>query len=196
MGDRSHTCQCARTVPGVSTSWIFKAVQFGKLLTAATVRELQPGPPDGKSIVYGEVECESTHSCAIHRIDLATGKVGTLPDSDGLMTARWSPDGRFIAALNPEQSQVMLFDVKSEKWRKLADAITGPDLSWSADSNYLYANAPGNDARIVRIRISDGSRKTMFEFHSQDKFDLADSEDTAIRRGARQLYNFASPSPI
>ena len=135
----------------------------------------QPGPPDGKSIIYGEVECESTHSCAIHRIDLATGKVGTLPDSDGFMTARWSPNGPFIAALNPEQSQVMLFDVKSEKWRKLADAITGPDLSWSADSNYLYANIPGTDAQIVRIRIEDGSRKTMFEFRSQDKFDLADS---------------------
>jgi hypothetical protein len=39
--------------------------------------------------------------------------------------------------MNNEQNQVMLFDVKAEKWRKLADAIPGPDLSWSADSNYL-----------------------------------------------------------
>jgi Tol biopolymer transport system component len=155
-------------------------LQSGATREAAQSSDSQGAPtwsPDGRSIVYGEVECESTHSCAIHRIDLATGKVGTLPDSDGLMTARWSPDGRFIAAMNREKNQVMLFDLKSEKWRKLADAIPGPDLSWSADSKYLYANIPGTDARIVRIRISDGSRETMFEFHSQDKFDLADSED-------------------
>jgi Tol biopolymer transport system component len=155
-------------------------LQSGAIREAAHSGDSQGAPtwsPDGKSIVYGEVECESTHSCAIHRIDLATGKVGTLPDSDGLMTARWSPDGRFITARNPEQNEVMLFDAKSEQWRKLADAIPGPDLSWSADSKFLYANIPGRDARIVRIRISDGSEETMFEFHSQDKFDLADSED-------------------
>ena len=155
-------------------------LQSGAIREAAHSGVSQGAPTwsqDGKSIVYGEVECESTHSCAIHRIDLATGKVGTLPDSDGLTTARWSPDGRFIAARNAEQSQVMLFDAKSAQWRKLADAIPGPDLSWSADSKYLYANIPGNDARIVRIRISDGSQETVFEYHSQDKFDMADSED-------------------
>ncbi len=155
-------------------------LQSGATREASHSDDSQGAPtwsPDGKSIVYGEVECESTNSCAIHRIDLATGKVGTLPDSDGFMTARWSPDGRFIAALDPAHNQVMLFDVKSEKWRKLADSITGPDMSWSADSNYLYANIPGTDARIVRIRILNGSMETMFEFHSQDKFDLADSED-------------------
>jgi dipeptidyl aminopeptidase/acylaminoacyl peptidase len=162
--------------------WRIRVVdlQKGTSREASQGDDSQGGPtwsPDGKSIAYGEVECESTHSCAIHRIDLDTGKVRTLPDSDGLRTARWSPDGRFIAAMNHEQDQVVLFDVKAEKWRKLADAIPGPDLSWSADSNYLYANIPGTDARIVRIRIADGSKETMFEFHSQDKFDLADSED-------------------
>jgi WD40 repeat protein len=156
-------------------------LQNGTIREASQSDDSQGAPTwssDGKSIAYGEVECAKARSCSIHRIDLATGKVGTLPDSGGLTTARWSPDGRFIAAMNPELNQVMLFDVRSEKWRRLADGIPGPDLSWSADSNYLYANIPGTGARIVRIRISDGSRKTMFEFQSQDKFDLADSEDT------------------
>jgi Tol biopolymer transport system component len=163
--------------------WRIRVVdlQNGTIREASQGDDRQGAPtwsPDGKFIAYGEVECLKARSCSVHRIDLATGEVGTLPDSDGLMTARWSPDGRFIAAMNQEQNKVMLFDVKAGKWRKLADAIPGPDLSWSADSNYLYANIPGTDARIVRIRISDGSRETMFEFRSQDKFDLADSEDT------------------
>jgi WD40 repeat protein len=163
--------------------WRIRVVdlQNGAIREASQGDDSQGAPtwsPDGKFIAYGEVECLKARSCSIHRIDLAAGKVGTLPGSEGLMTARWSPDGRFIAAMNQEQNKVMLFNVRTEKWRELADAIPGPDLSWSADSNDLYANIPGTDARIVRIRISDGSRETMFEFRSQDKFDLADSEDT------------------
>ncbi len=163
--------------------WRIRVVdlQNGAIREASQGDDSQGAPtwsPDGKFIAFGEVECLKARSCSIHRIDLATGKVGTLPGSEGLMTARWSPDGRFIAAMNQEQNKVMLFDVRSEKWRKLADAIPGPDLSWSADSNYLYANVPGTAAQIVRVRISDGSRETMFQFRSQDKFDLADSEDT------------------
>ena len=132
---------------------------------------------DGRFISYGNVECEGTGSCAIHRINLATGSVQTLPDSDGLFTARWSPNGRFIAALHLERHQLMLFDVGAGKWRKLADEIDGTDLSWSGDSNYLYTNIAGNDARIVRIRIADGHQEKVLDFPSQDSFNIADSGD-------------------
>jgi WD40 repeat protein len=132
---------------------------------------------DGRFLAYGGVECEHTLTCAIHRIDVATGKVQTLPGSAGLYTARWSPDGRYIAALHMEKHQLMLFDVKAEKWHKLADAIFQNDLSWSADSKYVYANIPGTDARIVRIRVVDGHQETALDLRSQDKFNLTELED-------------------
>ena len=107
----------------------------------------------------------------------------TLPDSEGLFTARWSPDGRFIAALHLERHQLLLFDVKVGKWHQLADAINSTDLSWGSDSKYLYANIPGADARIVRIRVADGHQETVLDLRSQDKFDLAEKEDLQFSVG-------------
>jgi hypothetical protein len=70
----------------------------------------------------------------------------------------------------------MLFDVKSEKWRKLADAVNETDLNWSPHSNYLYFTVPG-EARFVRIRVADGQQETIMSIRAQDDFNLAESED-------------------
>jgi dipeptidyl aminopeptidase/acylaminoacyl peptidase len=160
-------------------------VETGKARVASEGDDSQGAPtwsPNGRFISYGRVNCEDTHSCAIRRIDLATGKVQTLPDSDGLFTARWSPDGRFIAALHLEQHQSMLFDVKAGKWHKLADGINGTDLDWSTDSKYLYVDFPG-EARIVRIRIADGHQETVLDIRTQDSFNLAETEDLQFSVG-------------
>jgi len=133
--------------------------------------------PDGRFLVYGTVQCQPSHSCVIRRIDLSTGKVQTLPGSEGLFTARWSPDGRWIAAMRLEQHQVFLFDVQTSRWHKLADAMEGTDLSWSADSRYLYTNFGGPNARIERIRATDGQRETVADLHSQNMFNLAEVGD-------------------
>jgi len=74
--------------------------------------------PDGRSLSYGNVLCLAEHTCAIHTIDLASGKIATLPDSQGLATARWSPDGRHIAALKPAQNELCVFDLDRRKWRR------------------------------------------------------------------------------
>jgi dipeptidyl aminopeptidase/acylaminoacyl peptidase len=154
-------------------------LESGKAREASGGDDGQGAPtwsPDGRFISYGNVECEGTHSCAIHRIDLASGKVHTLPDSDGLFTARWSPDGRFIAALHLEQHQLMLFDAKGEKWHKLADGINGNDLDWSPDSKYLFVDFPG-EARIARFHTADGRQDTVLDLRSQDDFNLAETDD-------------------
>lgn len=136
--------------------------------------------PDGRFLVYGNVLCQPTHSCGIHRIDLSTGEVQMLPGSEGLFTARWSPDGRSIAALQPERHQVFLFDMATRKWRKLADAVDGTDMNWSADSKYVYVDIPGASARIVRIRAADGIWETAADLQSQDMFDLTEVDDLSF----------------
>ena len=57
------------------------------------------------------------------------------------------------------------------------DSIDGNDLSWSADSKYLYTNIRGTNARIVRIRTADGQQTTVLNLRSQDQFDLAENDD-------------------
>jgi Tol biopolymer transport system component len=165
-----------------NSGWRIYLLQLdnGAMREASEGNDSQGAPtwsPDGRFLAYGNVECEHTQACAIHRIDLATGKVQTLPDSDGLFTARWSPDGRSIAAFHLARHQLFLFDVKAEKWHKLMDSIDGNDLSWSADSKYLYTNIRGTNARIVRIRTADGQQTTVLNLRSQDQFDLAENDD-------------------
>ncbi len=133
--------------------------------------------PDGKFLVYGNVECMATQTCAIRRIDLATGRVQTLPGSDGLATARWSPDGRYVAALQPELHQLFLFDMRTQQWRKLADAIDGNDLNWSNDSRFIYASCLGGHSRIVRIPLVGGKVETVVDLRSRNTSNLSEIGD-------------------
>jgi Tol biopolymer transport system component len=117
--------------------------------------------PDGKELVYGNVECEKTQNCWIRRINLATRTVEILPDSHGLRTARWSPDGKYIAALRFQSRELALFDVAKQRWRMLADSINGDNICWSSDSQYVYADSPRAEKPIIeRVRIKDGERTT------------------------------------
>jgi Tol biopolymer transport system component len=111
---------------------------------------------DGKWLAYGNVRCQEAGTCAIHRIELASGKDFTLTGSEGLETARWSPNGKFIAALQPERHEVYVFDLSTLKWRKLAEGINGNDLTWSGDSRSLYASRTvGDKPEIVQIQLVD-----------------------------------------
>jgi Tol biopolymer transport system component len=96
--------------------------------------------PDGQRIAYGNVLCQLAGTCAIHLIHLADRSVETLPGSEGARTARWSPDGKYIAALHADAHEVRLFDVQQRRWITLADSIAGDDMAWSRDSRYVYVN--------------------------------------------------------
>jgi Tol biopolymer transport system component len=115
--------------------------------------------PDGKELVYGNVDCEKTQNCWIRRIDLATRKERIVSGSNGLRTARWSPDGKYIAALRFQTCELMLYDVARDRWRVLADSVNGDNISWSSDAQYVYADSPRSAMPVIeRVRIKDGQR--------------------------------------
>jgi dipeptidyl aminopeptidase/acylaminoacyl peptidase len=123
--------------------------------------------PDGKHLVYGNVDCQVEETCAIHRIDLESGKVTTLPGSQGLGTARWSPDGQHISALNPAQHKLLVFDVGKRKWRVLAEKINGNDVSWSSDSRFVYTKSSmSGHSEILRVDVSSGAVQTVLNLDS------------------------------
>jgi Tol biopolymer transport system component len=126
--------------------------------------------PDGRFLLYGNVLCQEERTCAIHKIDLASGKITTLPESQGLATARWSPNGRHVAALNPVQHELYVFDLDSQRWRKLADGINGNDVSWSSDSQYIYTKSSMNgQTEILRVAVGGGSVQTVLNLNSFSK---------------------------
>jgi len=87
-------------------------------------------------------------------MDLKTRKVTTLAGSDGFYSPRWSPDGRYIAALRAGPETLMLFDFYTQKWVELGQIGVGFP-SWSSDSKYIYFDSQGEDRAFYRVRISD-----------------------------------------
>ena len=113
--------------------------------------------PDGNSLVFGTF---SVPNMPIYTIELQSKRVSTLPGSTGLFSPRWSPDGRYIAAIRTEPPRrLMIFDFETQKWTE----AFGPEVGypwWSREGKYIYFQAIGNPAqvahdRIVRLRLSD-----------------------------------------
>ena len=137
------------------------ATEGGPAREASQGEDNQGAPtwlPDAKHLAYGNVHCQEERGCAIHVIDLASGKATTIPGSEGLGTARCSPDGRYLAALNPTEHTLVIFDHRSPKWRTLSGSIDGNDVSWSADSRWVYSRTSvRGQPEIVRVAAEGGA---------------------------------------
>jgi len=126
--------------------------------------------PDGRRLVYGRVFCQEEKTCAIGEIDLETGQQTVVQGSEGLSTARWSPDGKYIAALRAASFQVFLLDRRIGQWRKLADGVNGNDLAWAPDSKAIYASKPGGDRpEVMRISLPGGKAEPAVDLTSFSK---------------------------
>jgi Tol biopolymer transport system component/DNA-binding winged helix-turn-helix (wHTH) protein len=141
--------------------------------------------PDGRQIVFGRVPAlmgETAESKAIYLFDIATGKSTILPGSQGLFSPRWSPDGRYIAALSLDMTRLMLFDTSTSTWQLLT-AQSAADPVWSRDSKSLFFHTYVQKSQtIYRITVPGGKVE-----HVADLEDLhfADAVD----------YQFAGLTP-
>jgi Tol biopolymer transport system component/DNA-binding winged helix-turn-helix (wHTH) protein len=118
--------------------------------------------PDGKSVVFGELLHRKPNSqMAIHLLNLTTHQLTTLPGSQGLWSARWSPDGRYIAAASSNQERnfpsLWLYDVKTRKWSLMAKVSGINEPAWTSTSDYIYFGTPlsPTDPGLYRVRVRD-----------------------------------------
>lgn len=120
--------------------------------------------PDGKTITYGRINCDGDNSCGILVLDLETGHTRLLSASETLRTARWSPDGKYIAALQRDGRAAYLFNLSERRWFKLTDNVGGDDISWSKDSKALYLSCLVHEKpSIDKVKILDRSRSTVVD---------------------------------
>jgi hypothetical protein len=99
------------------------------------------------------------HGVAVHErhlelIDFATKGVGTL--GDGYSEASWSPDGRWIAALEWAKQRTVLLDGRDFSRR----AVLGDsEVRWSPDSRFLLRVRPcrfSDSGTIEALEIASG----------------------------------------
>jgi serine/threonine protein kinase len=88
-------------------------------------------------------------------VDLPSGKVSIVPDSQGTGGPWFAAQDTLVAATE-DSKKLVLFDLKTSKWSELA---TSPDefQAWqpSPDGKYLYCTTGGADPKALRIRIAD-----------------------------------------
>jgi Tol biopolymer transport system component len=128
----------------------------GGTLKQLSNRENLPGfdpawSADGNSLALGG---PAGAGVPIRVLNLTTNQVSVLPGSVGLYSPRWSPDGRYIAALSADSARLLLFNVQSLSWTQLAKENIG-NPTWSRDSDYIYFDTLGADQAFFRVRLRD-----------------------------------------
>lgn len=128
--------------------------------------------PDAGRLMFGEFNRDQ-NGLKIRIINFKTHKITTIPGSDGLFSPRWSPNGRYIAALSPKGTDLMLFDFKTRKWttwlKEPAGSVSYP--LWSEDSRSLYFDdlVTGSEA-IRRVQVGRSEAELVFELGSLERY--------------------------
>jgi Tol biopolymer transport system component/DNA-binding winged helix-turn-helix (wHTH) protein len=109
--------------------------------------------PDGESLIFGSKTDSSIFG--IYRLDLRTRKPRMLPGSEGFFSPRWSPDGRYVAAMPIGAKALVVFDFTTQRWAQLFDQPASFPY-WSRDTRFIYFRRwVKGDPAIYRLRMSD-----------------------------------------
>ena len=114
---------------------------------------------DGKQIVYGrepDLMGKDKGQRQLYILDIDAKKTQALAGSTGLFSPRWSPNGKWIAALSLDQKRLMLYNVSTRVWSALAES-SAADPVWSRDSRSLYVHAfLADEQPLLRIAVPSG----------------------------------------
>jgi Tol biopolymer transport system component len=113
--------------------------------------------PTGDRIAFGGVDvthADDPSKFAIRILDLKSGRLTTLPGSAGLFSPRWSPDGRFMAAINADSELTVLNLGGADAFILNSPRAGFP--SWSRRGDFIYFQDRTNSvapAQILRLRV-------------------------------------------
>jgi Tol biopolymer transport system component len=155
--------------------------------------------PDSAQIAFGgmtQPAIRTSSQLVIHILSLKTGQMSQVPGSEGLWTARWSPDGRYIAALTQDSCNLILLDLRTTRWVKLATMAKIPDVVWSRHEEAIYFNGEeaAGERAIFRVKIPGGQLERLASLAGRSESDwlgLAPDDSPLIARHTETLEIYA-----
>jgi Tol biopolymer transport system component/DNA-binding winged helix-turn-helix (wHTH) protein len=115
--------------------------------------------PDGYRIVVAMYNPKTQPLQALYTFEPTTGIYKALPDSNRLSEPRWSPDGRYIAALDETKRGLVIYDVRKGKWFPLVTGGLLGSLQWTQDASAIYFQDQLEEEESVYL-ANIGTRQT------------------------------------
>jgi DNA-binding winged helix-turn-helix (wHTH) protein/Tol biopolymer transport system component len=101
--------------------------------------------------------CSATSFEGLETINLRTAKTTLIPDSREMGGPFWPSNDILVApTLKPGEEGFLAFDFKTQKWSLLVRGIFQHWMT-SIDGKYLYLMTGGDDPKILRVRLSNGT---------------------------------------
>jgi Tol biopolymer transport system component/DNA-binding winged helix-turn-helix (wHTH) protein len=94
--------------------------------------------PDGYRMVISMRNQKARAKYELYTLEPTTGTLKEIADSSGLTEPRWSPDGRYIAAVDETKHTLFLYDFRKGDWSLLASGGLLESLHWARDSSSIY----------------------------------------------------------
>jgi DNA-binding winged helix-turn-helix (wHTH) protein/Tol biopolymer transport system component len=120
--------------------------------------------PEGAKVVFQRGFIDAPEKLDLRIVDLKTRQVTVVPGSAGKWSPRWSPNGRYIAALiYPQVNHLPVFDLKLQRW--FDNSVNG-DVEFPAfshDSRYIYFTRMGPDESVFRIPVTGGKEERVVD---------------------------------
>jgi Tol biopolymer transport system component len=94
---------------------------------------------DGQTIAFAHNAVLVDGKSYIGMLNVKSREISRLAGPEGIQTPRWSPDGRYIAALADNKRVLTLYDIKSREWTTLLRREEPfSSITWSHDATAIY----------------------------------------------------------
>jgi Tol biopolymer transport system component len=115
--------------------------------------------PNGDAIAFGGsyAMAISAKKHPIQVLNLRTRELTSLPDSGAYLAPRWSPDGRWMLAIDPSTAFLEVYDFNTRKWEEFSKLPSGYP-NWTKDGQCILFNGLSN-AQMTEYRICLKDRK-------------------------------------
>ncbi|WP_245536230.1 winged helix-turn-helix domain-containing protein [Terriglobus roseus] len=106
--------------------------------------------PAGNKIAFDRVNESLSAPAGISILSLGSRKVEPVPQSADLSNAKWSPDGRYLAAVAINRRELRIFDTQTQSWKTVdtADEVRAP--AWDRKLDILYFVVDDEKKRLIR----------------------------------------------